>query len=144
MQHITFKHWLPKLLGPEGMKLVGEYRGYNPDVDVTIANSFATAALRFGHSLINPTLFRFDNNFAPVRAGHLPLHEAFFAPERLLSEGGIDPILRGLFASPVKLNLPHQVVNREVTEHLFSRAHNVALDLAALNIQRGRDHGLPG
>jgi peroxidase len=50
----------------------------------------------------------------------------------LLSEGGIDPLLRGLFASPVKQPLSNQLVNRELTEHLFGRAHDVALDLATV------------
>uniref|UniRef100_A0A158PK24 Ig-like domain-containing protein n=1 Tax=Angiostrongylus costaricensis TaxID=334426 RepID=A0A158PK24_ANGCS len=99
---------------------------------------------RFGHTLINPTLFRLDNDFRMVKDGHIPLHEAFFAPERLLSEGGIDPLIRGLFASSLKLPKPDQLLNMELTEKLFHRFHEVALDLAVMNIQRGRDHGLPG
>uniref|UniRef100_A0A183VE44 Peroxidasin-like protein n=1 Tax=Toxocara canis TaxID=6265 RepID=A0A183VE44_TOXCA len=61
-----------------------------------------------------------------------------------LAGGGVDPILRGLFASPMKKPLPRELLNKELTEQLFNRAHDVALDLASLNIQRGRDHALPG
>lgn len=60
----------------------------------------------------------------------------------LFDEGGVDPILRGLYTMPAKLKRPTQMVNSELTEHLFSAAHAVSLDLAAMNIQRGRDHAL--
>nr|CAD7426504.1 unnamed protein product [Timema monikensis] len=144
MQHITYKHWLPNILGDEGMFMIGPYEGYDPTVNPSIANVFATAALRFGHSLINPVLHRLNKTFQTIPEGDVPLHKAFFAPWRLIQEGGVDPLLRGLFTVPAKLKTPHENLNTELTEHLFQVAHAVALDLAAMNIQRGRDHGIPG
>lgn len=144
MQHITYAHWLKHILGPQGMEMLGEYKGYDPSINPTISNVFGTAAYRFGHSLINPILHRLNATFQPIAEGHLPLHKAFFSPWRIVQEGGIDPLLRGLFATPAKLKIPGQFLNTELTEKLFRAAHEVALDLASLNIQRGRDHALPG
>ncbi|XP_026789759.3 peroxidasin [Pangasianodon hypophthalmus] len=143
MQHITYSHWLPKILGEAGMKMMGNYRGYDPNVNAGIFNAFATAAFRFGHTLINPILYRLDENFQPILQGHIALHKAFFSPFRIVNEGGIDPLLRGLFAVAGKMRVTTQLLNTELTERLFSMAHAVALDLAAINIQRGRDHGIP-
>ncbi|EDW78831.1 uncharacterized protein Dwil_GK12503 [Drosophila willistoni] len=144
MQHITFKQWLPLIIGESGMAKLGEYKGYNPQVEPSIANEFATAALRFGHTIINPILHRLNETFQPIAQGHLLLHKAFFAPWRLAYEGGVDPLMRGMLAVPAKLKTPSQNLNTELTEKLFQTAHAVALDLAAINIQRGRDHGIPG
>ncbi|OWK56642.1 Peroxidasin [Lonchura striata] len=143
MQHITYAQWLPKVLGEAGMKMLGEYKGYNPNVNAGILNAFATAAFRFGHTLINPILYRLNETFQPIRQGHIPLHKAFFSPFRIMQEGGIDPLLRGLFGVPGKMRVPSELLNMELTEKLFSMAHSVSLDLAAINIQRGRDHGIP-
>ncbi|XP_057892200.1 peroxidasin homolog [Melospiza georgiana] len=143
MQHITYAQWLPKVLGEAGMKMLGEYKGYNPNVNAGILNAFATAAFRFGHTLINPILYRLNETFQPIPQGHIPLHKAFFSPFRIMQEGGIDPLLRGLFGVPGKMRVPSELLNMELTEKLFSMAHSVSLDLAAINIQRGRDHGIP-
>jgi peroxidase len=140
MQHITYQHWLPNIIGVGGLD---QYGGYNPAVDPGIANVFATSAFRFGHTLIQPLLRRLEESLSSIPEGDIDLHRAFFAPWRLVEEGGVDPLLRGLFASPGKMPSVDQVMNSELTERLFQAAHTVALDLAALNIQRGRDHGLP-
>lgn len=58
--------------------------------------------------------------------------------------GGIDPVLRGLLLSPAKLQTPGQMMVEELTERLFQAQGGMPLDLGALNLQRGRDHGLPG
>ena len=143
LQHITYVHWLPKVIGNYGMQMLGPYRGYNASIDAGILNEFGTAVFRFGHTMINPVLFRLNETMQPTRHGDLPLHKAFFAPWRLVEEGGVDPLLRGLFGRAAKKLKPTQLLNTELTEKLFALAHEVALDLASLNIQRGRDHGLP-
>ena len=48
-QHITYQHWLPIILGKEGMDQIGPYKGYDPSMEPSIANVFASAAFRFGH-----------------------------------------------------------------------------------------------
>lgn len=68
MQHITYQHWMKHVLGPKGMNMLGDYTGYNPNVEPGIANVFATAALRFGHSLINPILKRLNADFKDIPA----------------------------------------------------------------------------
>ena len=58
-----------------------------------------------------------------------------------MNEGGIEPILRGLAAqpcSPIDVELVDDVRN-----FLFGPPGAGGFDLASLNIQRGRDHGLP-
>lgn len=74
----------------------------------------------------------------------MSLGKAFFTPWRLSDEGGTDPLMRGFFAVPAKRKMPKQNLNDQLIDHLFTSAHAVSLDLAAMNVQRGRDHGIPG
>ena len=137
MQVITYREFLPILLGRRGLS---RYRGYRGDVDARIMNSFATAAYRLGHSLLSPLILRLDANGQPIAAGHLPLRQAFFAPDELTRGGGIEPLLRGLAAQTCQ-ELDNMIVD-DVRNFLFGQPGAGGFDLASLNIQRGRDHGV--
>jgi len=93
--------------------------------------------------MINPVMYRLNETWAPSEHGNLPLHRAFFAPFRIVYEGGIDPLIRGLIAKPMKARDSDSSMSAELIERLFAMAESVALDLGALNVQRGRDHALP-
>lgn len=139
LQKITYDEFLPALLGN---RAIPKYKGYDSSINPTIFNEFSVAAYRFGHSLINQQLLRLDAQGNEVADGHLSLREAFFtAPSILTSKNSLDPILRGL------ANQPHQSIDAKVIQDLrnflFGAPGDGGLDLPSLNIQRGRDHGVP-
>uniref|UniRef100_A0A3P8UE42 Thyroid peroxidase n=1 Tax=Cynoglossus semilaevis TaxID=244447 RepID=A0A3P8UE42_CYNSE len=145
-QIITFRDYLPKIIGPESFEhFVGQYKGYDPTTDPSASNVFATAAFRFGHATIPPILRRLNESFQPhERFSQLRLHDTFFSPWRLVKEGGVEPVLRGVVGSAAPLVNPNMLLVEEVTERLLVPNVPQHLDLASLNLQRGRDHGLPG
>nr|XP_019607600.1 PREDICTED: thyroid peroxidase isoform X3 [Rhinolophus sinicus] len=145
-QVITLRDYVPRVLGPEAVRQhVGPYQGYDATVDPTVSNVFSTAAFRFGHATVHPLVRRLDSRFQEhPDLPQLPLQDTFFSPWRLLKEGGLDPLVRGLLARPAKLQVPDQLMSDELTERLFVLSSSGTFDLASLNLQRGRDHGLPG
>lgn len=138
IQAITYNEFLPILLGPDALR---PYEGYQDEVNPGIMNEFATAAYRVGHTMVSPTLLRLGSDGKPVPDGPLPLAEAFFNPG-LVTAQGIEPLLRG-FAAQTAQEIDTDVVDG-LRNFLFGLPGAGGLDLASLNIQRGRDHGLPG
>uniref|UniRef100_A0A8C2MI57 Myeloperoxidase n=1 Tax=Cricetulus griseus TaxID=10029 RepID=A0A8C2MI57_CRIGR len=145
VQIITYRDYLPLVLGPAAMRTyLPRYRGYSDSVDPRIAKVF-TKTFRYGHTLIQPFMFRLDNQYRPT--GHnpqVPLSKAHFSSWRIVLGGGIDPIIRGLMATPAKLNHQNRIVVDEIRERLFEQVMRIGQDHLALNMQRSRDHGLPG
>lgn len=139
IQIITYNEFLPALIGPDA---IPQYAGYNANIPGAIFNEFSAAAFRFGHSAVNDVLLRIDENGAEVAGGNLAVRDAFFnAPALLQNEDDLASVLRGLAAQP------HERIDAKVIDDLrnflFGPPGAGGFDLVALNIQRGRDHGLP-
>jgi len=153
-QSIVYNEWIPSVLGQNALP---SYRGYNPDVNATIANEFSTVAFRFGHSLLSGDVERQGNNGQTV-ADDVPLAEDFFDPDILNGQGqpqttdpvtgltttSIGAVLKGDADGDAQATDP-MVIN-EVRDLLFNEVVpgvGGGQDLIALDIERGRDHGLP-
>lgn len=127
IQNITYNEFLPSTLG---FNAIETYSGYDATIDPQISNEFAAAAYRIGHTTLTDELL--------VAGGDaIPLAEAFFRPD-IVGDIGIDGILEGLTLQTMQ----------EVDSQIVDAVRNFlddgpGFDLAAINIQRGRDQGLP-
>jgi peroxidase len=138
IEAITYNEFLPVLLGPGA---IPPYTGYKPDVNPGVSTVFSTASYRMGHTLLTHVLMRLDSSLHPIPGGDLTLQQAFFNPQKVFSSGGIEPFLRG--AAHQHANAYDPFIVDDVRNFLVNDPMAGHFDLAALNIQRGRDHGLP-
>eukprot|EP00088_Acartia_fossae_P020565 TRINITY_DN2211_c0_g1_i10.p1 TRINITY_DN2211_c0_g1~~TRINITY_DN2211_c0_g1_i10.p1 ORF type:complete len:747 (-),score=69.80 TRINITY_DN2211_c0_g1_i10:194-2434(-) len=147
VQHITLHEFLPLVLGKQGMHehgltpyTHGYFDGYNKDINPSAASGFTTAAFRFGHSLLPATIERWSRSHQFV--GTQRLSEMLQQPYDLFKPGWADQYLLGMLNQVAQAM--DDSVTEQVTNHLFEEpGRGFGMDLAALNIQRGREHGIP-
>ncbi|XP_012141528.2 salivary peroxidase/catechol oxidase isoform X2 [Megachile rotundata] len=147
IQHITFKEWLPVLLGKRYTRAIALNEGsnyshhYNSADDPAVSNEVATAALKFMTSLMQGKIRLTDN--ARMVNQTLSLAEYFFKPSVIESDEVFDGLLRGM-ATQTSQKMDVSVI-AEITSKLYAGdPDSLGLDGISLDIQRGRDHGLPG
>ncbi|XP_057373484.1 chorion peroxidase-like [Daphnia carinata] len=137
-QHITYKEYLPVLLGP----LASLHPPSNGPSNPAIFNEFVAAAYRMGHSQLRSFIRLYEADGSESSQSFLLGNSFITGGTRLLHPTFVDNALRGLLrtqAQSVDENFAE-----DITSLLFRPDPNeLGADLVSINIQRGRDHGLP-
>ena len=114
-QHIIFNEWLPLIVGSELMEKFGLFpltsghsKLYLDTFDPRVSNEFATAAFRFGHSLI-PTSFRKISGSTKrnSRSASLNMKDIFFKPQIFMTNKS-EPFL--IYLPVVEINFSHNKI----------------------------------
>ncbi|XP_052683202.1 peroxidasin-like [Crassostrea angulata] len=141
-QHITYNDWLPRVIGHSNMLYYGLYSTtpgqetryvYYDTADPSMLNEFTTAAFRFAHSAIPAQLIVNDIKYK--------IDDILLDTSLIVANDGKD--LKSV--AKMLMSTPSKRIDRDfeeaIRERLF-KSDGRGLDLPALNIQRGRDHGL--
>nr|XP_040236822.2 peroxidase-like isoform X2 [Anopheles coluzzii] len=147
-QHIVYNEWLPNFLGRSYMleqQLIypasTATNDYSATINPSVINSHTTAAFRFFHSSIQGALKLYEES--RISMSKIDINDHTNNPTIL--EQAVDryaDLLRGLTTQPMGL---HDTSLDPATKHFLFRFNNMfGTDLKSLDIQRARDHGLPG
>ncbi|MEQ1816954.1 MAG: peroxidase family protein [Nitrosomonas sp.] len=138
-QHLVFEEFARKV-----QPNVDVFIGYDSTIDPAIMAEFAHVVYRFGHSMLTETVARTNVDGS---ANDIGLIEAFLNPVAFRGEG-IDAYNNNIEAAAAVVNGMTAQVGNELDEFVTGALRNnlvgLPLDLAAINIARGRDTGIPG
>lgn len=142
-QAVIYDEFLPAMIG-EKLKpcatVSGGYECFKQSEDAGVSDIFANAAFRVGHTMIGNKVHRVSvglGYMSPIR-----LEDSFFSKASLLEADGIEPYLLGAIWNQAQ-KVDNQIV-RALRIKLFENTDGEdGIDLASLNIQRGRDTNLP-
>ena len=85
LQIITYRDYLPLLLGRNLQRWIPSYKGYKESVDPRISNVF-TLAFRFAHASIPPSVGRLNQNYQSTYP-KLKLSKTFFGVWHIVKGG---------------------------------------------------------
>jgi hypothetical protein len=141
-QHLVFEEFARKLVPSINPFIVD---GINMQVNTNpaISGEFAHAVYRLGHSMLTETIARTDPNGVEY---DIPLLDGFLNPHEFNRGPNGETLTAAQAAGAIFQGGTRQVgaeIDEFVTEAVRNRLLGLPLDLAVLNIARGRDAGLP-
>ena len=140
-QHLVFEEFARKIQPNINVFLVPD--GYDVTIDPSIVAEFAHVVYRFGHSMLTESIDRFDPE----------LQRGPYRPDRRLPQSA--PIREQRHHATVDADISAGAIIRgmtrqagnEIDEFVTSALRNnllgLPLDLATINLARGRDTGVP-
>ncbi|NLV80061.1 MAG: hypothetical protein GXY65_12110, partial [Rhodococcus sp.] len=136
-QHLVFEEFARAIV-PSIDAVVFNENSYNANLDPAITAEFAHVVYRFGHSMLTEEIARSGHG-----VGDVPLLEGFLNPAafnddgRLTGEQGAGAIINGV------VRQPSSQIDEFVIDTLRNNLLGLPLDLATINLLRGRDAGVP-
>jgi hypothetical protein len=147
-QHLVFEEFA-RTIQPQIDEFLAP-SGYDTLINPAIFAEFAHTVYRFGHSMLTETVDRLDPNFNPITAD--PLHPtndqqlgliaAFLNPLAYAASGATSAEATGAIVRGMTRQVGNEI-DEFVTEALRNNLVGLPLDLAVLNLARGRDTGIP-
>jgi Ca2+-binding RTX toxin-like protein len=143
-QHLVFEEFARTV-----QPFVNVFNDYNAQLDAGILAEFAHTVYRFGHSMLTETVDRLtvDNQQTIGTGGvegaaNIGLIEAFLNPVEFTANGMSAEQAAGAIARGMTRQLGNEI-DEFVTEALRNNLVGLPLDLAAINIARGRETNVP-
>ena len=138
-QHLVFEEFARKIQPNINVFLVPD--GFDTTLNPSIVAEFAHVVYRFGHSMLTELIDKFDPTFTP---DHISLIQGFLNPTAF--DGVNHAITDDIAAGAIIRGMTRQVGNQIdefVTSALRNNLLGLPLDLATINLARGRDTGVP-
>lgn len=146
-QKIVFNDWNPIALGSKVMKRYGIvpeprgkfFNGYDDTNFPNVWNEFVLG-MRFGHTLVKAQYYLADENCNPTRIQKT--RDVLFVSSKLVCHNLFDSYVRAAVCDNTYYKFDQMTY--DLSDHLFETYLGKGSSLSALNVQRGRDHGIPG
>lgn len=144
-QNVAYREYFPNIFNDETLRkhhlTLEKESEYLPTINPTIRNEFSAAAFRYGHSQVQDV---FKGTSQPWRLGKF-YGDPIFAV-RSNGDGYQREIEGACNQEALKVD---RYITKELTRNLFNSkkfgngSEGWGSDLGSINIQRGRDHGIP-
>jgi Ca2+-binding RTX toxin-like protein len=142
-QHLVFEEFARKV-----QPMVNVFNDFDGNLNPAILGEFAHTVYRFGHSMLTETVDRYDPMWntlgtdGAAGAAQIGLIEAFLNPIEFVASGADAEAAAGAIAQGMTRQRGMEI-DEFVVDALRNNLVGLPLDLAAINIARGRETGVP-